>query len=240
MKSDYIPSVTLHQQDGGLSIQAFAVQEGLTPIQVQSLAKRGLILGARKDSRSKKWTIYPPAKLMQRPRTYKPRDAAAGFAVGDTPLSQISANAPAAQRKQGGLSVEDFGQHVPPVKAEGNHPSKGGFNAFNGFKDCSEAMGAEAPISEQHSAKLPDVYTSAEGKNVRRVLQDAAARAHREGRHYLRLDSGEFSQLYAALDRERCRIRKLVGKGLVDVGNLRASDSVWQKLQAMCHEGRLL
>jgi hypothetical protein len=79
-----------------------------------------------------------------------------------------------------------------------------------------------------------------DAKRVRQLLQEAVAKAHREGIHYLRLEGREFSQVYAAVDRERSRIRKLVGKGLVAVGDLRVSDSIWQKLQAMCREGSLL
>jgi hypothetical protein len=85
-----------------------------------------------------------------------------------------------------------------------------------------------------------NVYTCAETQAVLRELREAAAKRLREGIHYLRLEGSEFSQLYAALGRERDRIRKLVGKGLVDIGNLRASDSIWQKLQAVCQQGRLL
>lgn len=65
-------SVTLHQQDGGMSVQAFADQEGLTPQQVVRCAKDGKILGACK-THGNKWLIYPPAKLQSRPRTYGKR-----------------------------------------------------------------------------------------------------------------------------------------------------------------------
>lgn len=64
-----VRSVTLHQQDGSLTLQAFADREGLTLKQVSYCVRKGLILGARKDARSKKWTVYPPAKLLRRPRT---------------------------------------------------------------------------------------------------------------------------------------------------------------------------
>ena len=65
----------LHQQDGGLSLQAFAEREGLTLVQVMRCIKRGKVLGARQDARSKHWWIYPPAKLLERPRSYQRRVA---------------------------------------------------------------------------------------------------------------------------------------------------------------------
>jgi hypothetical protein len=81
---------------------------------------------------------------------------------------------------------------------------------------------------------------SPETQNALRSIREAAARQFREGLHYLRLDAHEFAQLYAALGNDRSRVRKLVGRGLLPVGLLRASDSVWQKMQAMSREGRLL
>jgi len=66
----YEPSLSLHQQNGGMSVQAFAALEGLTLKQARYCIKNGKVLGAQRDSRSKKWWIYPPAVLMERPRSY--------------------------------------------------------------------------------------------------------------------------------------------------------------------------
>ena len=58
-------SVSLHQQGGGLSVQAFAEQQGIKLAMARYYIKKGCVIGARLDSRSKKWTIYPPAKLVK-------------------------------------------------------------------------------------------------------------------------------------------------------------------------------
>ena len=93
MTKVYLSSVTLHQQHGSLSLQAFAEREGMTLKQVQSFIRQGLILGAQQDGRSKRWRIYPPAKLLRAVREYKrkagrssditeARAGAHGFIVG--------------------------------------------------------------------------------------------------------------------------------------------------------------
>lgn len=233
-------SITLHQQDGGMSVQAFAVREGLTLLQAKGLAKRGKILGARQDARSKHWWIYPPAKLLAEPRR---RAGVVSGAEQDAPR----AAPPSGAGDMAAVSCSHAGAHpsqnvagvsAPPAKPvltldatalpvaartqEHGVPASCGkaFNAFDG--------------------STSNVYTCAETQAVLRILREDAAKRLREGISYLRLEGREFSQLYAALGRERDRLRKLVGKGLVDVCNLRASDTVWQKMQAMCHEGRLL
>ena len=58
-------SVSLHQQVGGMSVQAFADQQGIKLKRLRYYIKTGRVIGARQDSRSKKWTIYPPAKLVK-------------------------------------------------------------------------------------------------------------------------------------------------------------------------------
>lgn len=58
-------SVSLHQQSGGMSVQAFAEQLGIKLNMARYYIKTGRVIGARQDSRSKKWTIYPPAKLVK-------------------------------------------------------------------------------------------------------------------------------------------------------------------------------
>lgn len=197
-------SVSLHQQQGGMSLQAFSDREGISLFQAKALAKRGQIFGARQDSRSKHWWVYPPAKLLVEPRGCKVRSAAN---TSDQSIDQL-ADQPLEKPV---LIVPDAALPV-------------------------------AERTEEHGAPAScgNVYTCPETQSALRVLHDAAVRQYREGIHYLRLEGSEFSQLYAALDRERGRIRKLVGKGLVDIGNLRASDSIWQKLQAVCQQGRLL
>lgn len=58
-------SVSLHQQGGGVSVQAFAEQLGIKLCVARYYIKKGRVIGARQDARSKKWTIYPPAKLVK-------------------------------------------------------------------------------------------------------------------------------------------------------------------------------
>lgn len=60
------PSVTLHQQQGGMTLQAFAQMHGMTGKEMRRYAAAGRIVGARQDARSKKWTVFPPAKLIDK------------------------------------------------------------------------------------------------------------------------------------------------------------------------------
>lgn len=57
-------SEKLHQQEGGMSVAAFAELTGKTVEQIQHYAWKGRIIGARKNPLTKKWWIYPPAKLL--------------------------------------------------------------------------------------------------------------------------------------------------------------------------------
>jgi hypothetical protein len=212
----------LHQQNGGLTMQEFADKEGLTLKQAVTAARGGKILGASQDGRSKRWYVYPPAKLMERPRSYQRR--AAGFDFGTSPHG-LSAGLP--------LPVQET-----PEASSLSLPAKPVLT----FADAA-ALPVAARTQEHgtpSSCGKPEAYTCPETQSVLQALREAAARQFREGLHYLRLDAHEFAQLYAALGSERSRTRKLVGRGLLPVGLLRASDSVWQKMQAMSREGRLL
>lgn len=246
----YERSVTLHQQDGGLSIQAFAEREGLTPGQAMRCIKRGKVIGARKDARTKKWFVYPPAKLLERPRVHTKRilPGADGFdfdGVSHTPdeaaALRMSVHPTEAQEGHAAGGILEGGRCTPDANgsAEGYPPPAGRVSGsaagLAGFTGC-----ALAPPKTAYTASKPDPYMSPETKSVLCAIREAAARQFREGLHYLRLDAHEFAQLYAALSNDRSRVRKLVGKGLLPVGLLRASDSTWQKMQVMCREGKLL
>ncbi|MBI5439344.1 MAG: hypothetical protein HY936_10450 [Nitrosomonadales bacterium] len=64
MSKRYIPSANdFHQQDGGLSLQEFAAKEGISDSYLRRLIRCGLVLGASKHPLSKKWRIYPPARI---------------------------------------------------------------------------------------------------------------------------------------------------------------------------------
>ena len=51
-----------HQQEG-VSAQTFAASVGISVQQVLKYCKAGRIIGARKHPLTKRWWIYPPAKL---------------------------------------------------------------------------------------------------------------------------------------------------------------------------------
>ena len=52
-----------HQQEG-VSVATFARQSGLRESQILYYIRRGRIIGARRHPLTKKWWIYPPAKLV--------------------------------------------------------------------------------------------------------------------------------------------------------------------------------
>lgn len=249
------PTVTLHQQEGALTMQAFAEREGLTLQQAVTAARRGQLLGARQNPLSNRWWVYPPAKLLHRPKS---RSKPAAAAVG---CSSHTSDEVAAQRLPVHLvgaasgAEQDTPRAAPPSGAgamaaascghAGAYPSQNVARASVPPAKPLLTLDAALPVAartKEHGAPAscgrPVVY--AEARNVCQALHEAAARQFREGLHYLRLDAHEFAQLYAALSNDRRRVRKLIGKKLLPVGLLRASDTVWQKMQAMCHEGRLL
>ena len=63
----------LHQQQGGIPAQDFAKQHGITLDALWKYIKAGKVVGARQNSLTKKWWIYPPAILLVKPRTCKRR-----------------------------------------------------------------------------------------------------------------------------------------------------------------------
>lgn len=58
-------SQTVHQQQGGMSLEDFGKLCGKSIPQLQKLAQRGRIVGARKHAISKKWWVYPPAQIIE-------------------------------------------------------------------------------------------------------------------------------------------------------------------------------
>ena len=48
----------------GISARMFAENLGLSPTYVVKLCREGKIFGARLHDRTRKWWIYPPAKLL--------------------------------------------------------------------------------------------------------------------------------------------------------------------------------
>jgi hypothetical protein len=61
----------LHQDglgNSGLSISAFSKRTGLSNDAILRYCRQGKVFGARKHPLTKKWWIYPPAKLLCQPR----------------------------------------------------------------------------------------------------------------------------------------------------------------------------
>ena len=75
------------------------------------------------------------------------------------------------------------------------------------------------------------VYTSAQSRSACRCLHKAAAELAAKPPYYLRLTDREFLQVYSAVEHDRSRMRKAIGKGIAEVGDLRASNPLWQILQ---------
>lgn len=61
VKSEHIPP------HGAISAAAFARNAGLSSAYVLRLCRAGRIFGARLHPLTRKWWIYPPAKLVPRP-----------------------------------------------------------------------------------------------------------------------------------------------------------------------------
>ena len=67
-----IPLEVLHQQRA-ISLEAFAALQGVTIKSLRRYISQGLVIGAKQDFRSKRWSIYPPAKLIAEVRKFAPR-----------------------------------------------------------------------------------------------------------------------------------------------------------------------
>ena len=72
-----------------MSLRAFAEQSGLSERHIQNCAKAGRIVGARQNPLTKKWWVYPPAKLVDKWGDAMPRRAepAGGFGISPHGLS---------------------------------------------------------------------------------------------------------------------------------------------------------
>jgi hypothetical protein len=78
---------------------------------------------------------------------------------------------------------------------------------------------------------LPGVYTSPDVLKSRGTLEAAA-----EGKpqlHAFELTECEFLHAYFAVEHDRNATRKAISKGLAFAGDLKATDSLWQKLQGV-------
>lgn len=55
---------TRHQQEGGVSVNTFAEQTGIKKTRLLYYIRTGRLIGARQHPLTKRWWIYPPAKLV--------------------------------------------------------------------------------------------------------------------------------------------------------------------------------
>lgn len=196
-----------HQQEG-MRLGEFATLHGLTSGQATRLARGGKILGAQRHSLSGHWFVYPPAKLMEEIRAYRKAQPATGFDFGTSPHG-LPAGLP--------LPVQETPEalSLPP-------------SAKPLLTSSEPSTGSAAEGAHQWRNK-PNVYTSA--KAACRCLRSAAAELASKPPYYLRLSDREFLQVYEAVNHDRSRTRKAIGKGLAEHGDLRASDPLWQILQ---------
>lgn len=115
----------------------------------------------------------------------------------------------------------------------------------SGFDVGTSPHGLSADLARQHQetleaeslrspAKLvlPLVYRSIQVRSACRALRAAFAKRPNEV-HYLRLTDRQFLQVYSAVEHARSRTRKAIGKGIADIQDLRASDPLWDALQAV-------
>ena len=80
---------------------------------------------------------------------------------------------------------------------------------------------------------VPEAYRTPEVQAAKQTLSGHVEEMHRQGSHHLLLDDREFMSIYQAVEHDRSAIRKAVGKGLAHISHLRASDTLWQKLQTI-------
>lgn len=91
------------------------------------------------------------------------------------------------------------------------------------------AHGAGAPYAGEST---PEVYRRPEVRSCCRSIK-AAVLKQDPSVHRLAVDDCEFLHLYYAVEHDRSKMRKAIGKGLAVAGDLRATDSLWHKLQAV-------
>lgn len=96
-------------------------------------------------------------------------------------------------------------------------------------------LGSLLPVDQQAPKGRAVGLLSKGGPEVRirragRSIQGAAVRQARE-LHALELSEREFVLAYLAIEHDRNRTRKAIGKGLAAPQDLKATDSLWRKLQ---------
>ena len=198
---------------GGMTLAEFAALHSMPVKTVLRFAKTGLIIGANRDSRSKKWYIYPPATLLRTVGKYTPRKPSNSAASPDLlPCGSADIG-------EAGTDSGQSGQYAPQVKAAGIHPPAS--QPFDAVPQLPEPL---------PPAPMPEIYSCAKVRRACHLFRQEVTRRYAEGVRYLTLDERELRQLRHAVEQERNRKRVAVGRGHAQIGELRATDSLWQKL----------
>lgn len=150
---------------------------------------------------------------------------------GSVPLSLLE------DQQAEGAQVFAVGFDSGDEDDEGSEPPVASFASEDGESDESDESDDDLAFVKQ---KMPEVFRTPEVRSAGRSIK-AALLKRDPHTHRLALDDCEFLHLFHAVEHCRSRMRKTIGKGLHKVGSLRATDSLWQKLQAemqRCHQRR--
>lgn len=92
------------------------------------------------------------------------------------------------------------------------------------------SSGSQSGASQTEPA--PVVFRRADVRSCCRNIKAAAAKLP-VSLHSLHLDDCEFLHLVSAVDHDRNKTRRAIGKGLAVHADLASTDSLWQKLQVL-------
>jgi len=101
-------------------------------------------------------------------------------------------------------------------------------------QETREGLRDLPPASQQalKAARMPEVYRSPEVLKSCAGIHAAAVKQKRE-RHRLELTDCEFLHVYFDCERDRNATRRDIKKGLASAGDLKATDSLWHKLESI-------
>lgn len=191
----YEPSVVKHQQQG-VSLRAFSEQTGIREGQLRHYIRKGLIIGARQHPLTKKWWIYPPAKLVlsdglactRRSKASRPgfacegeappRKPGAAFDVGTSPYGLAVDLCQAVQETPEAVVLPPLAKPLLTSDAlrlsAQNPPSSDDPAQCQIFEleDSDELPDCDSP------GELPDVFAEPRTQEVMRSIRKAAGEMH--------------------------------------------------------------
>lgn len=160
-------SLPVKHQQQGVSLLAFSEQTGIRLKQLLHYCRKGQIIGARKHPLTKKWWIYPPAKLvlsgLGRPRSSAPQARAEVLKAPDEVLSPRAAP-PSGAGVMAEVFIGHADTHPAPHVPEAAMPS------------CRPLLISE--FEEEELGELPAVFAAAEVREACRAVRRAAGEAH--------------------------------------------------------------